>query len=159
MRLGKCRWRSAHNYQHGFRVAYCGSRAIVCICSTSYRLGVGISPGSRHTKARRLTPEIEAIITSVINECGLTKQKMTGEEVIAEVHRRCRIAKLDSSPCAGSIRARLRAIHPREKALKREGKKAAHDKFGAVKGSFPKRTALLANTTRSGRQNHRGFHP
>ena len=47
-------------------------------------------------------------------------------------------------PCAESIRARLRAIHPSEKALKREGKKAARDKFGAVKDSFPGADAPLA---------------
>ncbi|HLO74843.1 MAG TPA: hypothetical protein VK196_00125 [Magnetospirillum sp.] len=35
------------------------------------------------------------------------------------------------------MRSRLRAIPPQLKVLKREGKKAAHDKFGAVKGNFP----------------------
>ena len=93
---------------------------------------------------KRLAPEIEAIITSVINDRYLTKQKMTGEEVILEVHRRCRTAGVKQPPCAESIRARLRAIHPREKALKREGKKAARDKFGAVKDSFPGADAPLA---------------
>lgn len=109
------------------------------------RLMSDLAPRRKGRKMpKRLAPEIEAIITSVINECYLSKQKMTGEEVIAEVHRRCRIAKLDSQPCAGSIRARLRAIHPREKVLKREGKKAAHDKFGAVKGHFPGADVPLA---------------
>lgn len=45
---------------------------------------------------------------------------------------------------SGSIRVRLRAIHPREKVLRREGKKAAHDKFGAVKGHFPGADVPLA---------------
>lgn len=109
------------------------------------RLMSDLAPRRKGRKMpKRLAPEIEAIITSVIDEHYLSKQKKTGEEVIAEVHRRCRIAKLDSQPCAGSIRARLRAIHPREKVLRREGKKAAHDKFGAVKGHFPGADVPLA---------------
>ncbi|MCA1910223.1 MAG: DDE-type integrase/transposase/recombinase [Magnetospirillum sp.] len=109
------------------------------------RLMSDLAPRRKGRKMpKRLTPEIEAIITSVIDEHYLSKQKKTGEEVIAEVHRRCRVAKLDNQPCAGSIRARLRAIHPREKMLRREGKKAAHDRFGAVKGHFPGADVPLA---------------
>jgi len=109
------------------------------------RLMSDLAPKRKGRKMpKRLTPEVEAIITSVIDEHYLSKQKKTGEEVIAEVHRRCRVAKLDNQPCAGSIRARLRAIHPREKVLRREGKKAAHDKFGAVKGHFPGADVPLA---------------
>lgn len=109
------------------------------------RLMSDLAPRRKGRKMpKRLTPEIEAIITSVIDEHYLSKQKKTGEEVIAEVHRRCRVAKLDNQPCAGSIRARLRAIHPREKVLRREGKKAAHDRFGAVKGHFPGADVPLA---------------
>ena len=44
----------------------------------------------------------------------------------------------------GAAVGRLRAIHPREKVLKREGKKAARDKFGAVKDSFPGADSPLA---------------
>jgi len=83
------------------------------------------------------------VIASVINECYLTKQKMTGEAVILEVDKRCRTAKL-KKPCAETVRARLRAIPPRVKVLKREGRKAAHDKFGAVRGSFPGADSPLA---------------
>lgn len=93
---------------------------------------------------KRLSPEVEALIASVIDEKYLSKQKMTGEEVILEVHRRCRAAKLDGKPCASTIRTRLRAIDPKEKVLRREGKKAAHDKFGLVKGKFPGDDAPLA---------------
>lgn len=96
-----------------------------------------LAPTRRGRKMpKRLAPEVEAIITSVIDEQYLTKQQVTGEEVILEVHRRCRAAN-QTKPCAESVRARLRAIPPQLKVLKREGKKAAHDKFGAVKGNFP----------------------
>jgi len=93
---------------------------------------------------KRLAPEVEAIIASVIDEKYLSTQKASGEEVILEVERRCRAAKLEAKPCAGSIRARLRAVDPKLKVLRREGKKAAHDKFGAVKGNFPGADAPLA---------------
>ena len=92
---------------------------------------------------KKLKPEIEAVIASVIDGQYLTKQKMSGEEVILEVHRRCRAAKLDK-PCASTIRARLKAINPRERVFKREGAKAARDKFGAVKGQFPGADSPLA---------------
>ncbi|WP_448204332.1 Mu transposase C-terminal domain-containing protein [Azospirillum sp. sgz302134] len=63
--------------------------------------------------------------------------------MILEVHRRCRAAKL-SKPASSTIRDRLRAIDPKVKTLKREGRKAAHDKFGRVKGEFPGADAPLA---------------
>lgn len=108
------------------------------------RLMTDLAPKRRgRAMPKRLAPEIEAVITSVINDCYLTKQKMTGEEVVLEVHRRCRAAGL-AKPCAETVRVRLRAIHPKEKVLKREGKKAARDKFGAVKGEFPGADAPLA---------------
>ena len=108
------------------------------------RLMTDLAPKRKGRKMpKRLAAEIEAVITSVITDLYLTKQKVSGEEVILEVHRRCRAAKL-SKPCAGTIRTRLRAIHPREKALKREGRKAAHDKFGVVKGEFPGADSPLA---------------
>ncbi|WP_096700594.1 DDE-type integrase/transposase/recombinase [Magnetospirillum sp. 15-1] len=103
-----------------------------------------LAPSRRGRKMpKRLSPEVEAIIASVIDEKYLSKQKASGEEVILEVHRHCRAASL-SKPCAETVRARLRAIDPKEKVLRREGKKAAHDKFGAVKGNFPGADAPLA---------------
>jgi putative transposase len=103
-----------------------------------------LAPSRRGRKMpKRLSPEVEAIIASVIDEKYLSKHKASGEEVILEVHRRCRAANL-SKPCAETVRARLRAIDPKEKVLRREGKKAAHDKFGAVKGNFPGADAPLS---------------
>ncbi|UKJ73465.1 S8 family serine peptidase [Azospirillum brasilense] len=92
---------------------------------------------------KRLDTAVESVIDSVIKDLYLSKQKVTGEEVILEVHRRCRAAKL-AKPAGSTIRKRLRAINPREKVLKREGRKAAHDKFGRVKGEFPGADSPLA---------------
>ncbi|QJE72352.1 DDE-type integrase/transposase/recombinase [Aerophototrophica crusticola] len=90
-----------------------------------------------------LDPKVEAVISSVIKDFYLTDQKPNGQRTIEEVHRRCRAAKLPK-PHASTIRARLDALEPQEKVLKRQGKKAAHDKFGAVKGEFPGADAPLA---------------
>jgi len=56
--------------------------------------------------------------------------------VIVEVGRRCRAAGIDV-PGISTIRRRLAAIPAKEKLLKREGRKAAHDRYGAVKSAFP----------------------
>ncbi|QCG98704.1 hypothetical protein E6C67_34315 [Azospirillum sp. TSA2s] len=95
------------------------------------------------TMPKRLDATTEAVIDSVIQDLYLSKQKATGEAVIIEVHRRCRAANL-AKPASSTIRTRLRAIDPREKVLKREGRKAAHDKFGRVKGEFPGADSPLA---------------
>jgi putative transposase len=92
---------------------------------------------------KRLADTVEAVIAAVVKDIYLTKQKASAEAVVVEVHRRCRAAKL-ARPSAGTIRARLHAISPKEKLLKREGRKAAHDRFGAVKQEFPGADAPLA---------------
>jgi len=95
------------------------------------RLMSDLAPRRRgRTMPRRLSPAVEAVIAAVVKDSYLTKQKISAEEAVIEVHRRCRAAKL-AKPSAGTIRARLRAIDPKEKLLKREGRKAAHDRYGA----------------------------
>jgi len=108
------------------------------------RLMSDLAPLRRgRTMPRRLSPAVEAVIAAVVKDSYLTKQKISAEEAVIEVHRRCRAAKL-AKPSAGTIRARLRAIDPKEKLLKREGRKAAHDRYGAVKSEFPGADAPLA---------------
>lgn len=85
---------------------------------------------------KKLSSEVEAIVTAVIDKLYLSKRKGIGKKVHLEVQKCCRAAKL-TAPSINTIYARLRAIPPQEKVLKREGRKAAHDKFGAIKGSFP----------------------
>ena len=92
---------------------------------------------------KKLSPEVEAIVTSVIDKVYLSKSKGIGEKVHKEVERCCRAAKL-TAPSINTIYTRLRAIPPHEKVLKREGRKAAHDKYGSIKGSFPGADAPLA---------------
>ena len=108
------------------------------------RLLTDLAPRRRgRAMPQRLSEEVEAVIGAVIRALYLTKQKASAEEVVVEIHRRCRAAKL-ARPSAGTIRARIRAIDPKTKLLKREGRKAAHDRYGAVKESFPGADAPLA---------------
>lgn len=101
------------------------------------RLLTDLAPRRRgRTMPKHLEFGVEAVIAAVVKDIYLTKQKASAEEVVVEVHRRCRALSL-AKPSAGTIRARLRAISPKEKLLKREGRKAAHDRFGAVKQEFP----------------------
>jgi putative transposase len=103
----------------------------------SRRLLSDLAPRRRgRAMPKRLPAEVEAVIAAVIKDIYLTKQKAAAEAVVIEVHRRCRATKI-ARPSAGTIRARLRAISPKEKLLKREGRKAARDRFAAVKGEFP----------------------
>lgn len=85
---------------------------------------------------KRLDARIEAVIADTIQGFYLTKHHPTVEETVLETQRRCRAAGL-AKPAVGTIRSRIRAVDPKEKVLKREGRKAAHDKFGRVKDSFP----------------------
>ena len=111
---------------------------------TARRLLTDLAPRRRgRVMPQRLAEDIEAVIVAVIKALFLTKQKASAEEVVVEVHRRCRTAKLPR-PSAGTIRRRLRAIDPKTKLLKREGRKAAHDRYGAVKESFPGADGPLA---------------
>ena len=92
---------------------------------------------------KKLSPEVDAIVTAVIDKLYLSKRKGTGEKVRQEVQRCCRAAHL-TAPSINTIYARLQAIPPQEKVLKREGRKAAHDQFGSIKGAFPGADVPLA---------------
>ena len=110
----------------------------------SRRLLTDLVPGrSGRRMPGRLAPEVEAVIAAVIKAIYLTKQKASGEAVVIEVHRRCRSAGLER-PSATAIRRRLRAIDPKEALARREGRKAARDRYAAVKSEFPGADGPLA---------------
>ena len=92
---------------------------------------------------KKLSSEVDAIVSAVIDKLYLSKHKGIGKKVHQEAQRCCRAANL-TAPSINTIYARLRAIPPQERVLKREGRKAAHDKFGNLKGSFPGVDAPLA---------------
>ncbi|MBF0185827.1 MAG: DDE-type integrase/transposase/recombinase [Magnetococcales bacterium] len=96
-----------------------------------------LAPQNRKkAKHSKLDKKIEAVVQSVINDFYLTKQKQKIVRVVEEVTRRCRAAGL-RPPHANSVRKRIKEIDPRLLMAKRQGGKAARDKFAEIRGSFP----------------------
>lgn len=83
-----------------------------------------------------LAADQELVIASVIEDFYLHKQRRTPKEVVDEVHRRCKVAKI-SPPHANTVRNRLAQVRPAT-ALRRRGQKdKARDKYEPIMGSFP----------------------
>lgn len=95
-------------------------------------------PDRRGKRKTRLSKKVEAIIKDVIETVDLSKQKRSQKKVIDAVIQRCKTAKPKlKPPHPNTIRARIKAVSPRERTKRREGTKAARDKYGMVKGEFP----------------------
>jgi putative transposase len=90
----------------------------------------------RRRMPKRLDPKVEAIIWNVIEEHYLTSQKPSTEDTIKEINDRCKAARL-KPPHPNTIRARIKAIDKKKAMERREGRKAAHDKYGDAAGHFP----------------------
>jgi len=96
-------------------------------------LSPSVSSGGRGKS--RLPITIEQIITMVISEFYLTKQKRSVEDIGQEVRRQCIRAKL-IPPSTNTVRDRIRSLSARDTIKQREGTNAAR-KLSSVKGSFP----------------------
>lgn len=80
--------------------------------------------------------EQEAIIHGVIDEFYLHKQRRSSQQVIEEVMRRCRLAKIDA-PHPNTIRNRINRL-PQRITLRRRGHvEEANNRFTPVRGKFP----------------------
>jgi putative transposase len=84
----------------------------------------------------RLSPEIDEIIKSVIEDLYLKKQKITIINCCKEVLIRCKNAGL-KPPYGSTIRKRIHQVSEYKTMFYREGKKAADHKFSPKTGSFP----------------------
>jgi putative transposase len=82
----------------------------------------------------RLATMVEEVIQTAIDEVYLTRQKPRVTVLVAEVHRRCRVLGL-RTPSAKAVRRRLQGRPASELLARREGRKAARDRFGPVTGS------------------------
>ncbi len=91
----------------------------------------------------QLDPKIEEIIQATIEEYHLTKQSQSGRKTIEEVERRCRLRKLPP-PHANTIRKRLNAVEEKVRVARRQGRKAAENRFDPVLGHFPRADFPLA---------------
>ena len=83
----------------------------------------------------KLDSEVEAIINDVIDSLYLTRQKPKIVDLVAEVQRRC-IARGLEAPGRKGVTARLRARPAQEVVAKREGRKAARDRYAPAIGSL-----------------------
>jgi putative transposase len=88
----------------------------------------------RRPGASRKAPEIEELIRVVIEEVYLTRQKPTMTHLVGEVRRRCRQAGLEP-PSRSTVERRLVQRAPSEVLARREGRKAARDRFTPATGS------------------------
>lgn len=82
-----------------------------------------------------LDQEVDTLIQQVIDEIYLTRQRPRIVHLVDEVRRRCRIAGL-RAPSRKAITARLKTRPAREIVTKREGRKAARDRYAPVVGSL-----------------------
>jgi len=82
-----------------------------------------------------IKPEVEAIINDAIDEVYLTRQRPRVMDLVTEVRRRCRAIGL-TPPGRKGIKRRLQARPQNEVLARREGRKAARDRFGPVTGSL-----------------------
>lgn len=97
-----------------------------------------LMPGHRVRRRRkpRLTPEVEAIITKVIEEKYLSRQKRKPGAIVDEVRRICSRARLPV-PAGNSVRKRIAAVAEEVAMTKREGHSEARNKRLISKGPFP----------------------
>lgn len=78
------------------------------------------------------------MISSAIEDIYLTKQRRSPTEVIQEVMKRCKVAKI-VPPHENTIRKRIADVRPAT-ALRRRGQKdKARDAFDPILGAFPER--------------------
>ena len=83
----------------------------------------------------RLTHEMDELVDEAIEKVYLTRQKPRLSDLVTEVRRRCHAIGA-IPPGRKAIRARVRLKPRKEIVARREGHKAARDRFGPVTGSL-----------------------
>ncbi|TDM09787.1 MAG: transposase [Ideonella sp. MAG2] len=85
----------------------------------------------------RLNPEVQLILDNYVKTKHLTQQKPSAAKSAKEIRRLCSNAKLSPLPAVSTIRRQIDWIDGEEKLAKREGQKAARERFSIHKGSIP----------------------
>src|SRR5713101_3236238 len=91
----------------------------------------------------RLPADLEALISTTIEEVYLTPQQGTRQRVVDEVRRRCAHAPL-RPPSGNAIRRRMQMLPPEDTMRRREGAQRARQHFAPVTGTFPPAPGPLA---------------
>lgn len=84
----------------------------------------------------RLPPQVEAIIQATIEDVYLSAQKPCIQQVCVEVRRRCHNGAL-TLPHPNTVRRRIQQLSDKERLRRREGGKAAAEKYAPLYGTFP----------------------
>lgn len=94
-------------------------------------------PGRRGAKQgrSRLSAEVDALINETIETFYLSRQRPRLMDLVLEVRKHCHARGL-AAPGRKAIRTRLRTKPLREVLVRREGHKAARDRFAPVTGSL-----------------------
>lgn len=87
----------------------------------------------------RFPPEVDNLIDDVLRREGLTRQKPSISALVKRVHDECRDAGFVSRPKRKAIKARYDKLSARERALSREGRRAA-EPYTPSPGEFPPTT-------------------
>ena len=83
----------------------------------------------------KLKVEVEKLVDETIDAVYLAQQRPRVSDLVMEIRRRCRAVGL-MAPGRKAISARLRKRPRREVMSRREGRKAARDRFAPVVGSL-----------------------
>lgn len=86
--------------------------------------------------ATRISPEVEKIIKETIDKYHLTHQRRTPTKTAQEVRKICSQAGLQP-PDEKTVRNRINAINGEVLTRRREGAKAAAERYSPLKGNFP----------------------
>lgn len=84
----------------------------------------------------RLDEARNVVINEAITSHYLTRQKKRASEVVLEVRRLCRQAKL-AVPAETTVRRRIRQLDEEETMRRRMGNKAARDRYSLQQGELP----------------------
>lgn len=95
-------------------------------------------PGPR-SGSSRYPAELDDLIEAVLRREGLTRQKPCIAALVERVHEECRDAGHPWRPSRKGIETRFYKISARQRALSREGRRAA-EKHTATPGEFPETT-------------------
>lgn len=91
-------------------------------------------PGAVRGRSR-IPCEIDALIDEAIETNYLTRQRPKITDLVTEIRRRCHVLGL-TPPSRKAITARVRRKPRNEIVARREGRKAAHDRFAPAAGSL-----------------------
>lgn len=91
----------------------------------------GAAKGQKH-----LAADQELVISSVVEDMYLKKQRHSPKEVVDEVLQRCKRAKI-TAPAPSTIRRRLKELSPAMTLRRRGFKDKARDVYEPIRGSFP----------------------